>query len=129
MKIINAEGGVLGRIAGYAAKQALLGEKIVIVNCNKIIITGNKKFIRENFEEKRRRVGSGQHGPRYPRESYRIVKRTIRGMLPSHIKGRGRQIYKDIRCYNEVPEEFKDSKMISMAEKKIKSHELKEFAK
>ena len=64
MKIIDGKDAVLGRLASYAAKEALKGEDIAIVNCEKIIITGNKAFTRENFLEKRRRVGSTQRGPK-----------------------------------------------------------------
>jgi len=50
------------------------------LNCKEVIITGNKKDIREKFEQKRRRVGSGQKGPKHSKNPERIVKRTIRGM-------------------------------------------------
>ena len=39
--IINADNLVLGRMAAIAAKQALLGEDVRIVNCEKAIITGD----------------------------------------------------------------------------------------
>ncbi len=121
MKIIDGKGAVLGRLASYVAKQLLKGEEIVIVNCEDVIITGSKKEIKENFEEKRRKVGSGQKGPHYPRTKDKIVKRVIRGMLPNHRKGRGKQAYKRIKCYIEVPKEFQDSKKIKAGrEKKTK---------
>jgi len=112
MKIIDGKNAVLGRLASYVAKQLLKGEEIAIVNCEDVIITGNKKEIKENFEEKRRKVGSGQKGPHYPRTKDRIVKRVIRGMLPNHRKGRGKQAYKRIKCYMGVPKEFQNSKKI-----------------
>ena len=40
MKIYNAEGIILGRLASVVAKQALLGEDIRIVNSEKAIISG-----------------------------------------------------------------------------------------
>jgi len=55
MKIIDGKNAVLGRLASYAAKEALKGEDIVILNCEHVIITGNKRDIRETFERKRRR--------------------------------------------------------------------------
>ena len=51
MKIIDGENAVMGRLASYVAKQALQGEEISIVNCNKVLITGNKKFIEKLGEE------------------------------------------------------------------------------
>ena len=42
-KIIDGKNAVLGRLASFAAKEALRGEEIVILNCEQIIITGNKR--------------------------------------------------------------------------------------
>ncbi len=126
MKIIDGKKAVLGRLASYAAKEALKGEEIIILNCNQIIITGSKKHIKENFEIKRRRVGSSQKGPKHSRVNERIVKRTIRGMLPNYRKGRGREAYKKIKCYSEIPKEFEDKKkIISGKEKRTKFIQLK----
>lgn len=121
MKIIDGKNAVLGRLASYVAKQLLKGEEIAIVNCEDVIITGSKKEIKESFEEKRKKVGSGQKGPKYPRTKDRIVKRVVRGMLPNHRKGRGKQAYKRVKCYVGIPKEFQDSKKIKAGrEKKTK---------
>ena len=112
-KIIDGEGAVMGRLASYAAKEALKGEDIVILNCEKIVITGNRENIKSNFESKRTRVGSGQKGPKISRSADRIVKRAIRGMLPDHRKGRGKIALAKIKCYVGIPREFQESKKIS----------------
>ncbi|MCK5624587.1 50S ribosomal protein L13 [Candidatus Pacearchaeota archaeon] len=112
MKIIDGKGAVLGRLASYVAKEALKGEEIVILNSDLVIITGNKKNIEESFHQKRSRVGSSQKGPKLSKSSERIVKRTIRGMLPEHRFGRGREAFKRIKCYVGVPKEFQESKTI-----------------
>jgi len=112
MKIIDGKNAVLGRLASFVAKEALKGEEITIINCEQVIITGNKKRIKEDFEEKRRKVGSGQKGPKVSRLSERIVKRAIRGMLPNHRQGRGKEAFKRIKCYTGVPEDYKESKKI-----------------
>lgn len=120
--IIDGKNAVLGRLASYAAKEALKGEKIIILNCEKVLITGSRKNIEKEFQEKRERVGSGQKGPKYSKVSEKIVKRTIRGMLPDHREGRGREAFKRILCYNKVPKEYENSEKISLEFKnKIKS--------
>ena len=130
MKIIDGKNAVLGRLASYAAKESLKGEEIKIVNCEQIIITGSKKFIEKNFQGKRERVGSGQKGPKISRTSEKIVKRAIRGMLPDHREGRGREAFKRIRCYVGVPLEFKDSNKITFNnEDKLKYIRVKELSK
>lgn len=120
MKLIDGKNAILGRLASYAAKQALLGEEVIILNCGEILITGNKKNIQENFREKRNRTGSGQKGPIHSKINTKIVKRAIRGMVPNHRKGRGKEIFKKIKCYEGIPKEYEESKKIVSGKGKIK---------
>lgn len=106
MKIIDGKETVLGRLASHIAKELLKGEEIAVVNSGEVIITGNQKDIKKKFEEKRGRVGSGFRGPKHSRLVERIIKRTIRGMLPDHRRGRGRIAIKNIKCYTGIPKEF-----------------------
>jgi len=130
MKIIDGKNSVLGRLASYAAKEALKGEEIVVLNCGEIIITGNKKNIEEDFKAKRSRVGSGQKGPKHSKTSEKIVKRVIRGMLPDHRKGRGKIAFRRIKCYVGVPKEFQEAKKIIVGkEKRNKFIYVKEVSK
>jgi len=127
-KIIDGKDAVLGRLASYAAKEALKGEEIAIVNCEQVIITGNRKNIEENFKAKRSRVGSGQRGPKHSRLSHLIVKRAIRGMLPDHRSGRGRDAFKKIKCYPKVPKEFESSEKIALESEKNKFIRVKDIS-
>lgn len=129
MKVIDGTDAVLGRLASFAAKQALLGEEIVIVNCEKVIITGNRANIREIFEEKRRKIGSGQKGPKHSRLAHLIVKRAIRGML-AHRHGRGKDAFRRIMCYEGTPAQYVESKKIVEAkEEKIKFIHVEDITK
>jgi len=107
--IIDAKDSILGRIATVAAKKALLGEKVFIVNCRDAVITGNEEDIIERFK-RRLDMGVPRKGPFHSVIPEKIVKRAVRNMLP-YKKPRGREAFKRIRCYNEVPEELKDKKM------------------
>lgn len=118
MKIIDGKNATLGRLASYVAKEALKGEEIAIVNCEQIIITGNKESIKKELEAKRRRVGSTQKGPKVSRTSEKIVKTAIRGMLPNYRLGRGKIAFKKIKCYARVPKEFEEGKKISAGRSK-----------
>lgn len=129
MKILNGKGQVLGRLASYTAKELLRGEEIAIVNCEKIIITGNRAFIKSEFARKRNMVGTSQKGPKHSAKSEIIVKRTIRGMLPNHREGRGKEIYAKLKCYEEIPKEFEGKKIIEFPKpQKSKISEVKEYA-
>lgn len=106
--IIDAKNLILGRLASFIAKKALLGEKIELVNCESAIITGNKKQIL-NWYKQRAEMGEPFHGPFFPKKPYLLVKRAIRGMLP-YKKPHGLTAFKNIRCYNTIPENLKDQK-------------------
>ena len=41
-----------------------------------------------------------------------MLKRGIRGMLPDFRKGQGKQAFQRIKCYDGIPEEFKNKKVL-----------------
>ncbi|MAG10961.1 50S ribosomal protein L13 [Candidatus Pacearchaeota archaeon] len=130
MKIIDGTNAVLGRLASYVAKESLKGEEFVILNCDQVIITGTKKNIQGKFEERRSRGGSSQKNPVHIRSSEGIVKRAIRGMLPDHRSGKGKIAFKNIKCFNKIPKEFKEAKKITAGkEKPNKFIQIKEISK
>ena len=106
--IIDATDLILGRLATYVAKKALLGEKIDIVNSEKAVISGKKEQIFANYKRKRE-LGVPLQGPYFPRMPDMLVKRTIRGMMP-YKTNRGRIAFKKIKCWIGVPLIIKDQK-------------------
>ena len=130
MILVDGKGAVLGRLATFVAKEALKGEEVKIVNVDKVIITGNKKTTEAEFKVKRSRVGHSQKGPKHPATSEKIVKRAIRGMLPNHREGRGREAFKKIFCYSGVPKELEGKDMVVVAkDRKMKYAEVRDFAR
>lgn len=117
MIIIDATDATLGRLASFAAKKALLGNDIAIVNAEKAIIIGNSKSILPDYITKRQRGGSAQKGPNFPTSPERIMKRTIRGMI-NYKSRRGWEAFKRIKCYKGLPDEFKDTNKIVSGKKK-----------
>jgi len=115
--IIDATDLILGRLASYAAKKALLGEDIKIVNCEKAVISGNKDYLLQKYKAKFDK-GVPLKGPYFPRMPERIVRRTIRGMLP-YKKKRGKEVYKKIMCYVGIPEEFAKEKIETIKEANV----------
>lgn len=110
--IIDAKNTILGRLAAYVAKKALLGETIDIINCELAIVTGTKRKIIESYRERIHR-GEPFHGPFFPRISHMLVRRTCRGMIPYKTK-KGSTAYKRIKCYKAIPEQFKDKETIKL---------------
>jgi large subunit ribosomal protein L13 len=107
--IINAEGLILGRMASIIAKRLLKGEEIAIVNAEKAVISGRRKSkVREAHEFLE--VGAPERGPFHYRRPDRIVRKTVRGMLPFR-QPKGKQAYKRLKVFIGIPEELKDQKM------------------
>jgi large subunit ribosomal protein L13 len=122
--VIDANNAILGRLASYAAKQSMLGKKVIIVNCKDVVIIGKPSSILKDYNVKRQRGGAAQKGPFFPKYPSRIVKRTIRGML-SYKQGRGLDAFKRIICYDSVPAEYADvKKLIAGKEKKMRKIKL-----
>jgi large subunit ribosomal protein L13 len=111
--VIDATGLVLGRMATHAAKRAILGDEVHIVNAEKAIIVGSsKKAIQEHYLFKRK-VGTERKGPFFPREPHLIVKRTCRGMI-NYQSSAGRAAYKRIKAHIGVPKELAGQKAESL---------------
>lgn len=111
--LIDAAEAPLGRLASYAAKQSLFGKSIIITNCNNAVISGRKHFILNQYKKARARGGSSLKGPNISRIPQKIVKRAIRGMLP-YKEGRGAVAFKNVICYNETPEEYKNAQKVTL---------------
>ncbi|MEM1586817.1 MAG: 50S ribosomal protein L13 [Candidatus Bathyarchaeia archaeon] len=104
-KIIDAAGLILGRMASIVAKRLLNGEKIIIVNAEKAVISGDKYMIIEQYHDYLQR-GHLEKGPLHPRRPDRIVRRAIRGMLP-YKRPRGRDALNRLKVYMGVPAELR----------------------
>lgn len=126
--VIDAASSVLGRVASYAAKQALLGKSVIVLNCEDALITGRRNLILETYSQMRRRGKGWFKGPIVPKVAEKLMKRTIRGML-EYTQKRGEEALDRIICYNKTPKEFAQLKKISLAkELKTKATKLGEVA-
>ena len=107
--IIDAKDAILGRLSAYVAKQLLLGNEVDIINCEEAVVSGKKAAILENYIRRIDRKAPGK-GPYLYRRPDIFVKRTIRGMLPFK-RSRGREAFKNVKCYIGVPEILRDKKV------------------
>lgn len=107
--VVNGEGLILGRMCSNVAKRLLNGEQIVIVNAEKVIVSGKKKSKvaeAKQFLE----VGAPDRGPFHSRRPDRIVRKTVRGMVPWK-QPKGKVAYKRLKVFMGIPEELKDQKL------------------
>lgn len=116
MKIfIDAENSAMGRVASYAAKQALQGNDIIIVNSDKTLISGRNEQNIDDFKARRAlNTIKPKKGPFFSKSTEKIMKRCVRGMLPDFRIGRGRIALKKIMCYNGIPAQFAKEKLIKI---------------
>ncbi|MEM0118633.1 MAG: 50S ribosomal protein L13 [Conexivisphaerales archaeon] len=106
--LIDASETILGRVASIAAKLALQGKKVHVVNVEKILISGSKKHVISSWK-RFLEVGSvinPEHGPIHFRRPDNIFKRVARGMLPWR-KPKGKAAYKRLRAYHGFPDQLK----------------------
>ncbi|OGI11646.1 50S ribosomal protein L13 [Candidatus Micrarchaeota archaeon RBG_16_36_9] len=112
--IVNADGAILGRLASKIAKELLRGENVIVVNSEKIVISGNPEAIFKRFHEKKDR-GYSSKGPFYPKYPDRILVRSIRGMLP-YKKEKGKKALKKLKVYYGNPDNLKGEKISKTSE-------------
>lgn len=103
--VINAENRVLGRLASDIARKVKDGEEVKVVNSEKAVISGDKEKIFEDYKQKYER-GAKYTGPHFPKRPDKILKRTIRGMLPKNRDGR--DMHSNVKTYLGVPVDLED---------------------
>ncbi len=118
MVVVDASGLILGRMASRVAKMLLEGKKVVIVNAEKAVLSGEPKRVIDGymrmFKVQTYRNPERQ-GIRRERSPQRIVKSAIKGMLP-HRKPKGREALRRLKVYVGVPEEFQGLEKVSFKE-------------
>ncbi|MCJ7450748.1 MAG: 50S ribosomal protein L13 [Candidatus Nanohaloarchaeota archaeon QJJ-9] len=110
--IVDAENHVLGRLATSLVEELKDGKEIDVINGEKAIVKGNPDDIIEKYQGKHDR-GTRHFGPYFPKDPEKIVKRTVRGMLPDNKEGekmlKKLKVHKD-NPSNEEGEVFEDAR-------------------
>ena len=115
MTVIDANGLIMGRLASTVAKQLLSGDdEIYTVNAEKAVISGSRATTLKDYRETRER-GATEFGPYFPKRPDRILKRTVRGMLP-YKRAKGRDAMSRLKVYVGVPSELKGAETITIAD-------------
>jgi large subunit ribosomal protein L13 len=100
-----------GRLSSSVAKLLLQGNHVTVVNCEKIMISGNRRNIVKNYKTflEIASILHPEHGPYHPRRPDTMIAKMIRGMLPRK-KPSGWAAYKRLRTYIGVPSGLGSSK-------------------
>ncbi|KAK8381320.1 hypothetical protein O3P69_018424 [Scylla paramamosain] len=108
--LIDGAGHLLGRLAAIVAKTTLAGQRVVVVRCEKINISGSfyrNKLKYLSFLRKRCNVNP-KRGPFHFRAPAKIFQRCVRGMLPYKTK-RGEEALKRLKSFEGVPPPYDKS--------------------
>ncbi|RZC31944.1 60S ribosomal protein L13a [Asbolus verrucosus] len=111
--LIDGRGHLLGRLATIVAKTLLQGNKVIVVRCEQINISGNfykNKLKYLSFLRKRCNVNPAR-GPFHFRAPSRIFWKTVRGMLP-HKTERGKQALRRLKTYEGIPPPYDRRKRV-----------------
>eukprot|EP01115_Flamella_aegyptia_P002243 TRINITY_DN136250_c0_g1_i1.p1 TRINITY_DN136250_c0_g1~~TRINITY_DN136250_c0_g1_i1.p1 ORF type:complete len:202 (-),score=62.24 TRINITY_DN136250_c0_g1_i1:125-730(-) len=115
--IIDGKDHLLGRLASVVAKELLLGQKVVVVRCEAINISGSlfrNKLKFKDFLNKRCNP-QPKKGPFHFRAPSKIFWRTVRGMLP-HNTPRGYAALNRMKVFEGVPPPYNTMKKVVVPE-------------
>jgi len=102
--IIDAKGHLMGRLASTVAKQLLRGQKVVVVRCEAMNITGS--LFRNNLKYQDFLAKSNNTNPRrnfkHFRSPSRMFWRVLRGMTP-HKMPRGLAALQRLKVFEGIP--------------------------
>jgi len=102
--VIDGKGHLIGRLASVLAKELLNGQKVVVVRCEEIQISGSlfrNQLIFSKFLQHRGNTNP-KRGPIHYRSPSRILWRTIRGMIP-HKSKRGAAALERLKVFEGTP--------------------------
>ena len=100
--VFDASNLILGRLASHVAKILIEGQKtgsqdrVIIVNAENAVVSGSKKAVFATYRKKYE-LNHARKGPFFPRMPDKILKRTVRGMLPYQKKSSGRSALRNLR--------------------------------
>eukprot|EP00298_Acanthocystis_sp_HF-20_P005551 c15682_g1_i2.p1 GENE.c15682_g1_i2~~c15682_g1_i2.p1 ORF type:complete len:205 (-),score=53.70 c15682_g1_i2:135-749(-) len=111
--VIDCRAHLLGRLASLVAKEVLSGQKVVLVRCEELNISGElfrNKLKWEAFLRKRTAYNP-KRGPFHFRSPADFTRRVIRGMIP-HKTQRGAAAMRHLHCFVGIPFRFQKIKRV-----------------
>jgi len=127
--IVDGKGHLLGRLASYVAKQLLNGQRIVVVRCEKLHITGSLFRNKVKFSEflRKRLLTNPRRTFIHYRAPSRMFWRTVRGMVP-HKTPKGAVAMQRLKVFEGVPAPY-DTKKREVIPDALKCVKLTSFRK
>lgn len=111
--VIDGRGHLLGRLAAIVAKTVLQGQRVTVVRCEAINISGSFYRNKLKYLEFLNKACAIQpsRGAFHFRAPSKIFARTVRGMVPHKTK-RGKAALESLKCYEGVPAPYDKMKRV-----------------
>ena len=120
--VVDATDHIAGRLASNVAKLLIQGNRVSIVNCERIMMSGTRgnqiKEYREFLEINS--VINPKHGPVHYRRPDTVMAKMIRQMLPFDRKPSGKEAHQRLRTYIGSPKEIKSLEKIKFEKAMIR---------
>lgn len=111
--VIDGKGHLLGRLASIIAKQLLNGQKVVVVRCEALNISGEFFRNKLKFHDYLRKATryNRTKGPFHFRAPSRVLYKAIRGMIP-HKTARGKAALERLKVFEGMPSPYDRKKRV-----------------
>ena len=120
--VVDTTDHIAGRLSSQVAKLLLQGNRVSLVNCEKIMISGTRDGIIKEYRAflEINSIINTKHGPVHYRRPDTMITKMIRGMLPFDRKPSGKEAHKRLRAHIGSPKELKSFKKIQFEKAKIR---------
>lgn len=109
--IIDARDHLMGRLASVVAKELLAGQKIVVVRCEELCVSGSLVRNRVKWAQfrKKKMNTNPRKGPYHFKSPAKMFWRTVRGMV-NHMAPRGAAALGRLSTFEGIPHPFDKKK-------------------
>jgi len=115
--VIDGRGHLVGRLASKVAKEILRGQRVVVVRCELMNMSGSlfrKKLEWEEFLNKANNTNPRRQFKHY-RSPSRMFWRIVRGMLP-HKTSKGKAALQHLKVFEGIPSPYDQKKRMVVPE-------------
>mmetsp|Transcript_57757 Transcript_57757/g.95837 ORF Transcript_57757/g.95837 Transcript_57757/m.95837 type:complete len:211 (-) Transcript_57757:232-864(-) len=113
--IIDARDHILGRLASTVAKHLMMGTKIIVLRCERIVMSGHhirNKLKMKSFRGHRMNTNPSR-GPFHYCQPSRVFYRVVRGMIP-HKTPKGKKTLSLLHCYDGMPPRYQHVRKVRL---------------
>jgi large subunit ribosomal protein L13Ae len=125
--IVDGRGHLVGRLASKVAHELLRGQKVVVVRCEQLVLSGSLFRNKLNYHEFLRKACNTNPRRQFKhyRSPSRMFWRIVRGMLP-HKTAKGKAALQHLKVFEGIPSPYDQKKRMVVPEAlkvlRMKSH-------